>query len=58
MGRATKLKALRKTARESTKHLASETYEQKHTITQRKLGECTKGAYRALKAGRVKVVTE
>jgi hypothetical protein len=45
---AKKAKQLRKRARELTQHLPEQTYRQAPTI---RLGECTKGAYKALKTG-------
>ena len=53
MGKATKLKKLRRLAERATKHLDAETYTEAPT---RKLGECTKGAYKALKSGKFKVI--
>ena len=45
---AKKAKALRKQARKYTQHLPDVEYTE--TVTAR-LGECTKGAYKALKSG-------
>ncbi len=45
---AKKAKQLRKRARELTKHLPDIDYRQEQTV---RLGECTKGAYKALKTG-------
>ena len=56
MGRATKLKQLRKKAREATSHLDAESYRHTNAMT-KTLGECTKGAYKALKAGSVKIAS-
>ena len=50
---AKKAKAIRRRARELTPGYAQESYRDGKTVY---LGECTKGAYRALKSGRVKVV--
>ena len=63
MGKAAKLKKLRRLAERATQHLPGELYTEQRAPVQtlgtkptRKLGECTKGAYKALKRGRVNVV--
>jgi len=52
MGRAAKLKKVRRRAEELTKHLPA--YERDGT----RLGECTRGAYKALKRGKFRRVEE
>jgi len=56
MGRKSELRAMRKKARDATEGLDyySERFVNARTKT---LGECTKGAYKALKKGRVNVRT-
>ena len=56
MGRKSELRALRKKAREATEGLE---FENNRFINARTktLGECTKGAYKALKRGKVNVRT-
>ena len=56
MGRKSELRAMRKKARDATEGLDyySERFVNARTKT---LGECTKGAYKALKRGRVNVRT-
>jgi hypothetical protein len=51
---AKKAKQLRRRARELTAHAPQESYHEGKT---RRLAECTKGAYRALKSGRFDYVT-
>lgn len=46
---AKKAKRLRKRAQELTRHAPDTIY---HNTKTQRLGECTKGAYRALKSGR------
>ena len=46
---AKKAKQLRKRARELTEHLPEQNYRNGKTVL---LGECTKGAYKALKTGK------
>jgi hypothetical protein len=48
-------KALRRKARQVTKHLPDKTYTNTKTA---RLHECTRGAYKALKSGRFTVKTE
>lgn len=49
---AKRAKALRRQARQYTQHLPEVTYHDG------RLGECTRGAYQALKAGKVRRVVE
>ena len=56
MGRKSELRAMRKKARDATEglELVNHRFVNARTKT---LGECTKGAYKALKRGRVNVRT-
>ena len=63
MGKKSKLKELRRLAERTTKHLPeyvtkSPTVKTLNTMGTITLGECTKGAYRALKRGKVRKVIE
>jgi hypothetical protein len=49
---AKKAKKLRRRARELTAHAPEVSYHSEKVSKQRRLAECTKGAYRALKSGR------
>lgn len=55
MGKAKRLKEARRLAERTTEHLPDAKYDTV-TRTTRQLGECTKGAYRALKKGKVQRV--
>lgn len=52
MGRKAKLKELRRLAERATAHMPDEKYDTV-TRTTKRLGECTKGAYKALKKNQV-----
>lgn len=52
---AKKAKQLRQQARRRTQHLLDCTYTETGTT---RLGECTRGAYKALKSGKFKVLQE
>lgn len=56
MGRKSELRALRKKARDATEGLDYENHRFVNART-KTLGECTKGAYKALKKGKVDVRT-
>ncbi|AIM40707.1 hypothetical protein N22_005 [Idiomarinaceae phage 1N2-2] len=62
MGKAAKLKELRRLARRTTKHLpeheltANDRVKTINTQGTQRLGECTRGAYKALKKGKVRRV--
>lgn len=66
MGKKKRLKELRRLAERTTDHLPSEAYREQKAPVQtlgtkptRKLGECTKGAYKALKRGKYeRIVSE
>lgn len=60
MGRKKRLKELRRLAERTTAHLPVEKYDEQKAPVQtlgtkstRRLGECTKGAYKALKRNKV-----
>jgi hypothetical protein len=53
---AKKAKKIRRRARQLTQHLPEHCYREEGK--QSKLGECTRGAYQALKSGRVRVAIE
>lgn len=60
MGKAAKLKKLRRLVERTTAHLPAEKYDEHKAPVQtlgtkptRRLGECTKGAYKALKRNKV-----
>ena len=58
MGRKSKLKAIRRDAERYTAHLPDITYHDGKTIKTGAviLGECTRGAYKALKRGKVRKI--
>lgn len=63
MGKKKRLKELRRLAERTTQHLPDVTIEQSKikTINTQgtvRLGECTKGAYKALKKGKVRRTTD